>query len=320
MQILAVGESTGQNASSFTATLMTALLLAVPVSAIVIFSLVHWGRKQDQKGEMMLFCMKYLLQSENEPKRCSSARALGEANDPDALLVLVDVIYDEEETEAVRSAAGEALHEMSTRFRKYQDLISSFELEMERNNLPGIIDILIANFEQGQKRYVQSAYIIGRNYMRLERFEDARKWLAKAELRNRKSNLYGNRIKHWIDKCNSKLIEEADASYKDADYYQAKEQYALLDHGLGELDKQRWAIYLRSACVYCMLKEYEIAHQSLLQALEHNHETDLALILIPLLQDMQSVHQEADPAEHKFQELTYTIDSRVNHIMSTLIH
>jgi tetratricopeptide (TPR) repeat protein len=264
-------------------------------------------------------CMKYLVHSEDEAERCASARALGRINDPGALLVLVDVIWDEEETEAVRKAASETLHEMSVHFRKRKKIITDLELEAEQRNFRGIIEILTANFEQGKTRYVQSAYIIGRHHMRLERYADAREWLTKAEFRNRKFNLYGNRIGYWIQVCNTRLLEEADDSFKTADYQQAREHYAVLTHGLSNADNQRCAVYLRSACVYCKLKDYRNADQALLQALEHNHETDLALTLVPLLREILSPGDKKIAPKDKLEEIKSAIDERASVIMNALL-
>ncbi|MCU7815880.1 MAG: HEAT repeat domain-containing protein [Candidatus Thiodiazotropha sp. (ex Rostrolucina anterorostrata)] len=318
-QVAAVESVASRDSDGLATALAAALLVAIALGALLIIGLVHWGRKQEHIGEMMLFCMKYLLGSEDEAERCASARALGESKDAGALLVLVDVISDEEEIEAVRKAASEALHEMRTRFRKYRDVIADLELEAEQRNFLGIINILADNFEQDKMRYAQSAYIIGRHYMRLGNYVDAREWLTKAEFRNRKSNLYGNRIKYWIKKCNTRLLEEADTSFKSADYHQAKEHYAVLDHGLIEAEKKICAVYLRSSCIYCMLKDYRNADQSLLQALEHGHATDLALTLVPLLQEAQKMSDKKLGQGHNLEGVARKIDERVSAIMNVLM-
>ncbi|PVV13546.1 MAG: hypothetical protein B6D77_04250 [gamma proteobacterium symbiont of Ctena orbiculata] len=122
--------------------------------------------------------------------------------------------------------------------------------------------------------------------MRLGQYLEAREWLTKAEFRNHKFNLYGDRIDFWIDNCNSRLLSEADASFEAADYYQAKEHYAVLDHGLSDATKRQFAIYLRISCVYCKLRDYRNADQALLQALENNHQPDYALELVPMLRQL----------------------------------
>lgn len=312
----AVETVTGQSGGGMLAALLIVILTAIALAALVIVGLIFWSRKQEHISEMMLFCMKYLFHSEDEAERCASAKALGRANDRGALLVLVDVISDEEETEAVHKAAREALHEMGGHFRKFKKIISELESEAEQKNYRGIIEILTTNFEQGETKYAQSAYIIGRHYMRLKRYADAREWLTTANIRNRKFNLYGNRIRYWIEECNTRLLAEADESFKAADYQQAREHYAVLSHGLSDADSQGCAVYLRSACVYCKLKDYRNADQALLQALEHSHDTDLSLTLLPLLQEILGLGDKKDEPKEKHEEIASAIDERVSVIMS----
>jgi tetratricopeptide (TPR) repeat protein len=317
--VAAVASVNGPDDSGMLSTLLIVMLATLVVAALIIIGLIFWSRKQEHIGEMILFCMKYLVHSEDEEERCASARALGQANDSGALLVLLYITLDEAETEAVHKAAREALHEMSVHFRKHKKIITDLELEAEQRNFSGIIGILTANFEQGKTRYVQSAYIIGRHYMRLEHYVEAREWLIRAEFRNRKFNLYGNRIRYWIKACNTRLLKEADDSFKAADYQQAKEHYAILDHGLSDVDRQRFAVYLRSACVYCKLKDYRNADQSLLQALEHNHETELALTLVQSLQKVLSLGDNIIESNEELEEIESMIDKRASKIMNALL-
>jgi len=299
--------------------LLLSLLTALLIGAIIIIGLVVWGRRQEHVRDMILFCMKYLIDSEDEVERGASARALGRSNDPGALLVLANLIWDDEETETVRNAASEALHEMYGRSRRFRRVIAELETEAERKDYLRIIEILNANFEQGDKRYVQSAYIIGRHYMRLGRYADARDWLTKAEYRNRRFNLYGERIQNWIQVCNVRLLEEADDLYRAAEYQQAREHYAVLAHGLTDPDRQRWAIYLRSACVYCKLKEYKLADEMLLQALEHKHDTDLGLSLLHLLQETFGLAGDGAAVDEKRRSLEEAIDQRADAILKALL-
>jgi len=314
----AVEPTTSSVVGGMAATLLIIVLGAVALGALIIVGLVLWSHKQEHIHDMMLFCMKYLVHSKDEAERCHSAKALRRVRDPGALLVLVDVIWDEEEPEVVREAASEALHEMSVNFRKYGKVITELEVAAEKRDLHRMIEILTTNFEQGEKRYVQSAYIIGRHYMRLERYLDAREWLTTAEFRNRKFNLYGNRIRHWIQVCNTRLLEEADDSFMTANFQQARERYAALDHGLSDADRQHYAVYLRSACVYCKLNDYRDADLALLQALEHNHETDLALTLVPLLREILSSGDNEVEGGNKLKKIKSDIDERSSLIMSAL--
>ena len=304
--------------SGMAAALVTVLLVAVVLAALMIFGIVFWSRKQEHIQDMLLFCMKYLIHSEDEAERISSAKALGRANDPRALLVLLNVTWDEEESDGVRTAASAALHDMGVHHRKYKGLIDELEAASERKDYQGIIDILMNNFERGSDRQVQSAYIIGRHHMRLRRYVDAREWLTKAEARNRKFNLYGNRIVRWIRECNVHLLDEADDAFRAGDFQMAKEHYAAFDHGLSEEDRQRCAVYLREACVYCKLEDYLNADQSLLTALRRNHGTDLALTLVPLLQEIVNPDDKSAPLKPPSDETRIAIDQRVGEIMNAL--
>lgn len=307
-----------RSGDDITATLVIALLISLSLGVLIITWLVLWGRKQEHIGEMMLFCMKFLLRSGDVTQRCASAKALGEARDVGALLVLVDIISDEEEAEEVHKAAREALHEMSLHSRKYHDVIADLELNIEQQDSQGIIKIVIDNFEQDKKRYAQSAFIIGRHYMRLGKYLEAREWLTKAEFRNHKFNLYGDRIDYLIDSCNTRLLSEADASFEAADYYQAKEHYAVLDHGLSDTAKRQCAIYLRISCVYCKLRDYRNADQALLQALENNHQTDYALELAPILRQLLQPAGSEINAKNKLKVAETRLDKRVTEIMHEL--
>ena len=299
--------------------LLIVVLGAVGVAALIIFGVIYWGRKQDHLGEMTHFCLKYLVHSEDEDARCAMAKTLGGANDPGALLVLFDVALDEEESEMVRKAAHEALHEMGARNRKYKKIVADFEVAAEQKNYPSIIGILIANFERGHTNYVQSAYIIGRQYMRLGLCADAWGWLEKADIRNHRSNLYGNQIGQWIKKCKMHLLEEADDSFRNANYQSAKEQYAVLDFGLSEEDMQHCSMYLRSACVFAKLKDYPNADQALLLALAKHHATELALTLIPLVQEIMGLSDNEAGSLDRHQAIETAIDERTNEIMDVLL-
>ncbi len=300
--------------------ILIALLAGVALSIPIVMGLVLWSRKQEQLHGMMLFCMKYLIHSTDETERAGSARALGRARDPGALLTLANLTWDDEEPDAVRKAASEALREMSGHYSKHAKLIADLEGAAEQRDFPRIIEIVTANFEQDDKKYVQSAYIIGRHYMRLERYADAQDWLAKAEFRNQKFNLYGNRIKRWLQVCNTRLLDEADDMFKAANYQVARERYAALSHGLSDADRRRWAVYLRSACVYCKLRDYRDADQALLHALDHQHATDLALTLAPLLQEILGRGEKTGTAlTEQAEQLERAIDERASDIMETLL-
>ena len=67
----------------------------ITVSILIITALTRWGHRQDSIGNMMTFCIKYLVETRNEAQKCEAAQALGQVKDPGALLILVDLINDE---------------------------------------------------------------------------------------------------------------------------------------------------------------------------------------------------------------------------------
>ncbi len=208
-QVAAVESLTGQDDSGMLTPLLIVISLALALAALFIIGLIFWGRKQDYIHEMMFFSLKYLVNSQDQEARCASAKTLGQTNDVGALLVLFDVTLDEDETEVVRKSASEALHEMSDHFHKQKEAITKLVSQAERKDYPSIIEILISNFEQGKTECVQSAFIIGRCHMRLSLYAEALEWLSKAESRNQKFDLYGNRIRNRIKICKTRLMEEA---------------------------------------------------------------------------------------------------------------
>ena len=299
--------------------LLFVMLGAVAVGALIIIGLVYWGRKQEHLGEMTHFCLKYLVHSEDEAERCAMAKALGGANDTAALLVLFDVALDEEEAGSVREAAREALHEMGENNRKHKDVVADFEVASEQRDLPSVIGVLITSFEHDGTGYAQSAYVIGRQYMYMGLYADAWEWLEKAELRNQKARLYGNQIRQLIRVCTMNLLEEADDSFKNGDYLQAKEQYAVLDGGLGGEDMRRCSMYLRSACTFIKLQDYRNADQSLLLALAKHHSTEQALILAPMLREILELGDAGPAPSTKRQTIEAAIDDRTTEIMQLLM-
>lgn len=299
--------------------LLMVMLGAVAVGALIVIGLVYWGRKQDHLGEMTHFCLKYLVHSEDESERCAMAKALGGAKNTAALLVLFDVALDEEEAASVREAAREALHEMGESNRKHREVVSDFEIAADQRNFPSVIGVLIANFGHDGPSYAQSAYVIGRQYMRLGLYADAWEWLEKAEIRNQRAKLYGNQIRQLIRVCTMHLLEEADDSFKNGDYLQAKEQYAVLDGGLRDEDMRHCSMYLRSACSFIKLKDYRNADQSLLLALAKHHATEQALTLAPMLQEILALDDDKPGPSGKRKAIKSAIDERASEIMTLLI-
>ena len=142
--------------------------------------------------------------------------------------------------------------------------------------------ILTGGFERGGTGYVQSAYLIGRAYLRLDHLADAKEWFRVAERRNRKAALYGGRIRTLIEQSNQRLFAIGDEQFASGDYQTARERYAAASHGLSANESGRHSAFVRLACAYCMLGDYPDAEQALLQALRHSQNTDSALTLSKL--------------------------------------
>lgn len=306
----------GNESSLFTVLIFISGLVAVAV--LLIAALTRWGHKQDRISNMMIFCIKYLVETRNEVQKCEAAQALGQVKDPGALLILVDVINDESAESNLRKTARDALVNLSGIYGKYQQVIDDLLSAEERKDHEKSIDILISNFENQNRKYVQSAYVVGREFMRLKDYAEAREWLQKAKSRNEKSVVYVNQIAERIRLCNEKLFSQGDVLFKVGDYYDALERYALASHDLDHEEKQRFASHLRLACVYCRLKHYEDAYQETLHALHDHHETDYSLRLNSLLKGQRGEIGGTPEAQERRKETREKIDNYITTIMSEL--
>ena len=290
----------------------------IAVSVLIISALTRWGHKQDSISNMMTFCIKYLLETRNEVQKCEAAQALGQMKDPRALIILVDVINDESAEENLRKTAGDALRNLSGIYNRYEQVIDELLSAEERRDHKKSIDILISNFEDRDKKYVQSAYVIGREFIRLKEYAEARDWLQKAKSRNEKTVVYVDQISELIRACNEKLFSQGDVLFKVGDYYDALERYALASHDLRPGEKQRFASHLRLACVYYKLKHYGDAYQETLHALHDHHETDHSLRLNGLLKDQRGEIGGTPEADERRDKLLSDIDNCVTNIMTIL--
>jgi hypothetical protein len=133
------------------------------LSGLIIGGLVLWGKKQDDINHMMSFCIKFLIDTQDEAERREAAKALGGTTDPGALLVLVDVINDDQAEESVREAALAALQKMGLKYRKYRKTIDDLIAATQAQDHQQVIDILTSEFERNSNKYVQTPYVIGRN-------------------------------------------------------------------------------------------------------------------------------------------------------------
>jgi len=187
---------------------MLSVLITIIICIVILGLIVRWSRHQEDLNNMVFFCIKYLIESKHTQEKIDAAKALGHAKDPAALLVLIDVSNDSElQNKEVRHTAIDALYEMSSHYRKYKRLILELLKASENKKYQKIIDIIIKNFElDNEKKYVQSAYIIAREYIKLEQYEEARVWLHKADYRNRHTIVYLDEIEKRLKFCNYQLF------------------------------------------------------------------------------------------------------------------
>jgi len=290
----------------------------IVVGLLLVTGLILWGRKQDEISNMMYFCIDYLINTRNKTKRYRAAKELGRTKNPGALLVLIDVINDESEDESIRKAAGDALLEMSQKYRRFKNVIRELLAATEDIDHERIVELLKTHFEHEEKKYVQSAYVIGRELVRLEKYADAREWLHIAEVRNRKFPLYVDQISDLTEKCTRHLCTEGDMAFKAGDFHLANERFALAAHGLSPEVSNRFACYLRAACVYCKLEEYGNASQAILQALHHDQETDTSLELNKLVNKLLNLVRDNAQEKEGHQNLSKKLDQFVNQTMDSL--
>ncbi len=135
----------------------------------------------------------------------------------------------------------------------------------------------------------------------------------------RKYPMYVDQIKKLADECNEYLFAEGDISFITGDYLKAKERYVIASHGINEENNKRFAVYLREACVYCKLEQYGNASQAVLQALQHQHETDMSLTLNELLHELPDQTDEKMKGEGERDKLLSEIDKFVADIMNKLL-
>jgi len=293
-------------------------LAIMVVGALLVTGLTQWSRKQDEMSSMMYFCIDFLINTRNKTERYRAAKLLGQAKNPGALLVLVDVINDESADEGIRDAARDALLDMSENYRKFEKVIGGLLAATEANDHERIVDLLKTHFEHDQRKYVQSAYVIGRELFRLEKYADAREWLHIADVRNKKFPMYVDQIKNLTDRCIQHLFAEGETAYEAGDFHLANERFALAAHGLSAAVSKRFAHYLRAACVYCKLEEYENANQALLQALDHQQETDTVLELNKLVSKRLNLGGGNAQANEEYQNLSKELDRFVDQTMDRL--
>ena len=290
----------------------------IVVGGLLVTGLTLSSRKEEKIGSMMYFCIDFLINTRNKTERYRAAKLLGQAKNPAALLTLVDVINDESAEEGIRKAAQDALLEMSERYRKFKKVIGRLIAAAEVGDDERTVELLETHFETEDKKHVQSAYIIGRALIGLEKYVDAREWLHIAEVRNRNAPMYVDQIKDLTDRCTRQLFAEGDMAFKAGDFHLANEQYALAAHGLSAEVSNRFSYYLRAACTYCKLEDYENASQALLQAFDHQQETDTALELSKLVNRLLHLIKDDHHTKEQHPRLAEELDQFVDRTMDSL--
>ena len=233
-------------------------------------------------------------------------------------MVLVEVVNDASAEESIRDAASDALLDMSEKYRSYRKVIAGLLAASEVEDHERTIELLKEHFEIEDRKYVQSAYVIGRKLIELKEYADAREWLRIADNRNRKFPMYVDQINDLIDSCSRHLFAEGDMAFKAGDFHQANERFALAAQGLSSEVTNRFAYYLRAACVFCKLEQYESANQALLQGLHNQNETDTALELNRLVSNLLNLVSEGPQAEEERRNLSTELDEFVNQTMEKL--
>ena len=290
----------------------------IAVGALLVTGLTLASRKEEKIGSMMYFCIDFLINTRNKTERYRAAKLLAQAKKPAALLSLVDVINDESADDGIRKAAADALLDMSENYHKFEKVIGRLLIAAEVNDHERTIELLKTHFEQEEKKFVQSAYIIGRELVRLQEYAEARDWLHIAETRNNKPLVYMDQIKDLTDSCNKHLFAEGDIAFKTGDFHLANERFALAAHGLSTEANNNYFHYLRTACVYCKLEDYENASQALLQALQHQEQPDTVLELNTLVNKVLDLVRDNPRAKEEHADLLQELDLLVNQIMDRL--
>ena len=162
--------------------------------------------------------------------------------------------------------------------------LASLEIEIAAQEPQPAIDELTRNAGKTGRRRARNAYMIGRQYMRLEQFEEAREWLLQVASQGKKHSALRNAADRYLSACNVELLAQGDAFYASGDLHRARERYARLSQGIPEGEGRSLAVFLRTACVYCDLQDYEAAGQAVLQALNSGEHADKALGLRKILQ------------------------------------
>lgn len=213
---------------------------------------------------------------------------------------------------------GRASKELSSCGYEHKTVAATLEPVIHAGEPQVVIDDLKARIGHAGKKRAESAYVIGRQYMRLGDYGEAREWLRKARRNGRRFSNLDELAEQHLGVCNAQLLAEGDALYAVDDYHGARERYARLSQGLGFGEGQGLAVFLRSACVYCELRDYERARLAVLHALKSDQETDDALALLDLLQQLSNPANAGMEMREAREGIEHRLAGRVALIMGHL--
>lgn len=199
---------------------------------------------------------------------------------------------------------------------EHQTAAMALESRIRAGEPQDVIDELTAGIENAGKKCAENAYVIGRQYMRLGQYATARGWLRTAGQKSTHFSILDELVETHLGVCNAQLLAEGDAFFASRDYQSARERYARLSHGIGDREGQGLAIFLRSACVYCMLRDYEPARQAVLQTLKSDQEIDDALDLHDLLHSL--LQAESEGVRDAMEQIEVRLVNQVADVMGNL--
>lgn len=164
----------------------------------------------------------------------------------------------------------------------------------------------------------RTAYALGRQYMRVGRYAEARDWLRRAIGTGVGKSLPVALAESYVDQCNLALLGEGDEAFASGDFHGARERYARVSLGLESRELRRFALFLRSACVYSALQDYDDARQAVLQALQLDENGDDGLALLELLRQASGPAGATDRLDHDLRRVDQMLSRRAQEVMSRL--
>jgi tetratricopeptide (TPR) repeat protein len=196
--------------------------------------------------------------------------------------------------------------------------MESLESRVDEDQPQRVIARLEADLGKTGKEYARNAYVIGRQYMRLDQYEEAREWLRRAQRQSSARSVLRTNLQSQQDACNRRLLAQGDDRFAAGDFHGARERYARLSLGLAPEEGGRLAVFLRSACAYSMLRDYEDARQAVLQSLKTDEETDEALALLDLLHEVRDEETGGEGARDVMGRIDEQIADHVLRLMDGL--